>query len=59
MPTPEPQSPDHRWVVVDEDRSIVGGPYLWDGETEWEPPEQGRLMVEGDALADGYTYPTN
>lgn len=47
-----------RYVVVDEEtKTIVGGPYLWDGITEWTPPDEGTLMLEADALADGYTYP--
>ncbi len=47
-----------RWVVVDDSAmTIVGGPYLWDGHTDWEPPRPGRLVGEADALNDGYTYP--
>ncbi len=49
-----------RWVVVadnPDDLTIVGGPYLWDGNTGWEPPHEGRLVLEADALTDGYTYP--
>lgn len=50
-----------RFAVVredPEDRTIVGGPYLWDGATEWQPAEQGRLIREADALGEGYTYPS-
>ncbi len=44
-----------RWVVVNDDGRIVSrGPYLWDGVTPWQPPEQGRLMREDDAVAAGY-----
>lgn len=47
-----------RWVVVDsETPTIVGGPYLWDGESDWEPPQQGHLMTEADAFTGGYQYP--
>ncbi len=50
---------DQRWVVVnDTTHTIVGGPYLWDGHTDWQPPQQGRLILEAEALADSYTYPT-
>jgi hypothetical protein len=52
-----PQGPQ-RWVMVDPTtKRIVGGPYLWDGHTEWEPPEQGQLMLEAEALEAGYTFP--
>jgi hypothetical protein len=49
-----------RWVVVTDEpaKAIVGGPYLWDGETEWQPPEAGTTMLEADALAAGYAYPS-
>lgn len=49
-----------RWVVVPDDpdnKTIVGGAYLWDGQAEWAPPEQGRLMLESEALTAGYSYP--
>jgi hypothetical protein len=50
-----------RWVVVSDDPTDLNilcvGPYLWDGVTAWEPPEQGRLMLEQDADAAGYIYP--
>ena len=52
----EPQ----RYVLVDEDtQQIVGGPFLWDGVTAWEPPDPGTLMLEADAAAAGYTWPPN
>lgn len=54
-PTPDPQ----RYVVVDvPSKTIVGGPYLWDGVTPWTPPVAGTLMLESDALAAGYAYPS-
>lgn len=47
-----------RYVVVNAtDRVIVGGPYLWDGQSDWSPPEQGELMTQAEALAKGYSYP--
>ncbi|WP_445279657.1 hypothetical protein [Streptomyces sp. DSM 118148] len=49
-----------RWVVVSEDttnKTILSGAYLWDGETEWTPPEAGVLLLEAVAMADGYGYP--
>lgn len=46
-----------RWVVTDpDDKLILDGPYLWDGVTPWTPPTAGVLMLEADALADGFTY---
>jgi hypothetical protein len=58
-------SDSERWVVCDDaTKTIVGGPYLWDGETEWTAPEIEAnpdagftLKPEGDALAGGYSYP--
>lgn len=47
-----------RYVVVPDDpadKAITGGPYEWDGQSDWEPPEPGRLMTEAEALAAGYT----
>ena len=49
-----------RYVVVSKDpasKTIIGGPYLWDGEAQWQPPEEGTLMPESDALASGYNFP--
>lgn len=54
-----------RWVVVNpETETIVGGPYLWDGEAEWAAPEITgspdagyQLVLEADALERGYGYP--
>ena len=50
--------PAARYVVVDDEtQTIVGGPYKWDGVRPWTPPEEGRLMLESEAIAAGYTYP--
>lgn len=49
-----------RWVVVDSNldlKRIIGGPYLWDGETQWTPPEDGELMLEADAQSQGFQWP--
>lgn len=47
-----------RYVVVDTDnKTIIGGPYLWDGVSQWTPPEEGTLLLEADATAQGYDYP--
>ncbi|WP_097964939.1 hypothetical protein [Streptomyces sp. or20] len=39
------------------DMVIKLGPLLWDGETEYNPGPQYRLVLEVDALAQGYVYP--
>jgi len=39
------------------DKVIKIGPLLWDGETEYNPGDQYRLLLEVDALAQGYVYP--
>lgn len=31
------------YVVLNDNDEIIGGPYLWDGKTEWTPPEEGTL----------------
>jgi hypothetical protein len=50
--------PISRWVVVNTATyMIVGGPYKWDGVAPWTPPEAGTLMLEADALEQGYEYP--
>lgn len=49
-----------RWVVVDPNHSnkiILGGPWKWDGVAAWTPPVAGELMLESDALANGWEYP--
>lgn len=51
-----------RYDVVDPaTKTIVGGPYQWDGVTEWTPPQieaspdAGYLVIlESDAVAQGY-----
>lgn len=51
-----------RYVVVreaPEDRTIIGGPYLWDGHTDWTPPDDGDLMREAEALEAGFRYPAS
>lgn len=59
-----------RWLVVTPPpgKTILGGAYLWDGQTAWQPPDgggrdaadmvaSGELLEEAQALADGYTWP--
>ncbi len=59
-----------RYVVVTDtpSKTIIGGAYLWDGETLWEPPEgggrgaqdmveSGELLLEDAAVATGYRWP--
>jgi hypothetical protein len=49
---------DDSYVVVNEEtKTITGGPYLWDGVTDWTPPDPGTLMKTADAEAAGYTWP--
>jgi hypothetical protein len=45
-----------RYVVV-AGGVIVGGPYVWDGVSAWQPPAAGELMTEADADAAGATWP--
>lgn len=43
-------------VAVDDITKKLGGPYVWDGETQWQPPELGRLVTEAEHLqAIGFT----
>jgi len=37
-----------RYVVVNADGDVVGGPYLWDGEQAWTPPVEGKLILESE-----------
>jgi hypothetical protein len=49
-----------RWVVIDPDhanKTILDGPFKWDGVAQWTPPTAGELMLEADALAGGWQYP--
>jgi hypothetical protein len=49
-----------RYVGVSDDpenKVIVFGPCLWDGETEFDPGAGVDMMLEAEALEDGYTYP--
>jgi hypothetical protein len=53
-----------RYVVVDvPNHLIVGGPYMWDGVTQWSAPEAGTLMTLAAALTGGHSWtpvtPTN
>lgn len=48
------------YVVVDaEQRTIIGGPYLQDWVADWTPPEPGAVMLEADAVAEGFTVPSD
>lgn len=55
-----------RYVVADPaTKVIVGGPYAWNGITQWTPneivdnPDAGYAITEeAIALDEGYTYPT-
>ncbi|MET8585724.1 hypothetical protein ABZX39_33375 [Streptomyces collinus] len=40
-----------------DDKQIKLGPLLWDGETEYNPGDHLRLLLETDALEQGYAYP--
>lgn len=45
-----------RYVAVDTaTKKILGGPYEWNGETEWTAPEGGTLMLQSQAISEGYT----
>lgn len=47
-----------RYVVVDtKNKLIVGGPYLWNGQDPWTPPEEGDLMLESEADKKKFGYP--
>lgn len=39
-----------RYLVVDATGYAIGGPYLWDGVSEWKAPEEGTLMLESEYL---------
>lgn len=50
----------NRYVTVPTDttdRAIKHGPLLWDGTTALTAPQGTKLILEADALAQGYTYP--
>lgn len=51
-------------VVLPAELAIIGGPYLWDPDVEWTPPEIAsnpeagfQVMEEATALDAGYQYP--
>lgn len=50
-----------RYVAVsatdENDKVIKLGPLEWDGETPYNPGDEYRLLLEADALEQGYTYP--
>lgn len=54
-----------RYLVVNPaDHTIVGGPYLWDPDNEWTPPEVAsnpdagyEVMEESAAMEAGYEWP--
>jgi hypothetical protein len=55
MSEPDPQN----YYVVDvPSKTILDGPFLWDGVSEWTPPTAGTLMLVTDADAEGYTWPS-
>jgi ABC-type uncharacterized transport system permease subunit len=35
---------------------IMGGPFLWDGSSDWSPPS-GQRAVNADPSSQGYTWP--
>ncbi|MGW1892158.1 hypothetical protein ACWCP6_18140 [Streptomyces sp. NPDC002004] len=39
------------------DRIIKLGPLLWDGESEYSPGDNLRLLLTDTALAQGYAWP--
>lgn len=41
------------YIVVDDNNDMLGGPYLWNGEDEWTPPERGFLVLF-DAWAEQF-----
>lgn len=48
-----------RYVIVpadDTDKRIIAGPLLWDGDTEYDPGDGRKLMLEADALAADYAW---
>jgi hypothetical protein len=36
--------------------TILDGPFLWDGLTEWTPPTAGTLMLADDVDEAGYAW---
>lgn len=47
-----------RWFVVDvQARTVLGGPYMWDGQSAWTPPVDGSLITGDECAAGGYTTP--
>lgn len=50
----------NRYVVVSvdtSDKTIYGGPMLWDGQGVFDPGPGRKLIPDTDARAQGYTFP--
>lgn len=44
------------WLVSDSLMKVMGGPFLWDGSSDWTPPS-GQRAVNTDPTGQGYTWP--
>jgi hypothetical protein len=43
------------WTVIDAGLRITGGPFLWDGSSDWSPPA-GQRAVNTDPTMQGYSW---
>ncbi len=43
------------WTVLDGIQQITGGPFLWDGSSDWSPPP-GQRAVNEDPTKQGYVW---
>lgn len=46
---------DQRYAVIQDSDNLVVNVIIWDGQTEWSPPE-GCFVVQSDTLNIGDTY---
>jgi hypothetical protein len=46
------------WLVDDVSKLILGGPFLWDGVTQWDVPS-GQRAVPNDPSMTGYAWPSS